>query len=85
MSTRQVVIDVPEKVMLAASSDEDDFARILRTSAAVKMYELGRLSSGRAGNAAQKTGRANTERAPTRDAPTIAITSLFGFRLLASG
>ena len=48
MSTRQVVIDVPEKVMLAAGSDEADFARLLRTSAAVKMYELGRLSSGRA-------------------------------------
>lgn len=48
MSTRQVVIEVPEKVLLAASSDEADFARILRTSAAVKMYEMGRLSSGRA-------------------------------------
>lgn len=48
MSTRQVVIEVPEKVLLTASSDEADFARILRTSAAVKMYEMGRLSSGRA-------------------------------------
>ena len=48
MSTRQVVIEVPEKVLLAAGSDEADFAHILRTSAAAKMFELGRLSSGRA-------------------------------------
>ncbi len=48
MSTRQVVIEVPEKVLLAAKTDEADFARELRTLAAVKLYELGRLSSGRA-------------------------------------
>lgn len=48
ISTRQVVIEVPERVLLAASIDEADFARELRASAAVKMYEMGRLSSGRA-------------------------------------
>ena len=48
MSTRQVVIEVPEKVLLAAKTDEADFARELRTLAAVKLYELGRLSPGRA-------------------------------------
>ncbi len=48
MSTRQLVIDVPEKVLLAEKMDETGFARELRILAAVKLYELGRLSSGRA-------------------------------------
>ena len=48
MATRQIVIDIPEKVLLAEKTDEVSFARELRTLAAVKMYELGRLSSGRA-------------------------------------
>lgn len=48
MPTRQVVIDVPEEVLLAEKTDERSFARELRMLAAVKLYELGRLSSGRA-------------------------------------
>jgi predicted HTH domain antitoxin len=48
MVTRQIVIDVPEKVLLAAKKDEVSFAREMRVLAAVKLYELGRLSSGRA-------------------------------------
>jgi len=48
MSTRQIVIDVPEKILLAEKTDETAFARELRMLAAVKLYELGRLSSGRA-------------------------------------
>jgi predicted HTH domain antitoxin len=48
MTTRQIVIDVPEKVLLAEKADESSFARELRVLAAVKLYELGRLSSGRA-------------------------------------
>jgi predicted HTH domain antitoxin len=48
MVTRQVVIDIPEKVLLAEKVDERAFARELRILAAVKLYELGRLSSGRA-------------------------------------
>jgi predicted HTH domain antitoxin len=48
MSTRQVVIDIPETVLLAEKTDEASFARELRTLAAVKLYELGRLTSGRA-------------------------------------
>lgn len=48
MATRQIVIDVPEKVLLAEKTDERSFARELRMLAAVKLYELGRLSSGRA-------------------------------------
>ena len=48
MLTRQIVINVPEKVLLAEKSDEKSFARELSLLAAVKLYELGRLSSGRA-------------------------------------
>lgn len=48
MNTRQLVIDVPEKILLAEKTDEVSFARELRMLAAVKLYELGRLSSGRA-------------------------------------
>ena len=48
MVTRQVVIDIPEKVLLAEKADENSFALELRILAAVKLFELGRLSSGRA-------------------------------------
>ena len=48
MATRQIVLDVPEKVLLAEKMNEAEFARELSTLAAVKLYELGRLSSGRA-------------------------------------
>jgi predicted HTH domain antitoxin len=48
MTTRQIVIDVPEKVLIAENTDEISFAREIRILAAVKLYELGRLSSGRA-------------------------------------
>ncbi|NCO37848.1 MAG: hypothetical protein COZ06_24960 [Armatimonadetes bacterium CG_4_10_14_3_um_filter_66_18] len=52
MATRQVTIDVPEQVFLAEKTDERSFARELRYLAAVKLYELGRLSSGRAADLA---------------------------------
>jgi predicted HTH domain antitoxin len=48
MVTRQIIIDIPEKVLLAEKVDETAFARELRILAAMKLYELGRLSSGRA-------------------------------------
>ena len=52
MSMRHIVIDVPEQVLLAEKTDEITFARELRMLAAVKLYELGRLSSGRAADLA---------------------------------
>jgi predicted HTH domain antitoxin len=48
MDTRKIVIDVPEKILLAEKVDEKAFARELRLLAAIKLFELGRLSSGRA-------------------------------------
>ncbi len=48
MTVQQVTIDVPEKVLLAEKMDTDAFGRELRVLAAIKMYELGRLTSGRA-------------------------------------
>ena len=48
MATRQITLDIPEKILLAEKTDEVSFARELRLLAAVKLYELSRLSSGRA-------------------------------------
>ena len=48
MTTRQITVEVPESVLLAEKTDEANFARELNMLAAVKLYELGRLSSGRA-------------------------------------
>jgi hypothetical protein len=48
MTARQIVIDVPEKILLAEKTDEIAFSRELLILAAAKLYELGRLSSGRA-------------------------------------
>ena len=48
MSTRQIMIEIPEKVLLAEKTEEGAFARELLMLAAVKLYEMGRLSSGRA-------------------------------------
>lgn len=52
MVMRQIVVDVPEQVLLAEKMDEIEFGRELRTLAALKLYELGRLSSGRAADLA---------------------------------
>ncbi len=58
MTTRQIVINVPESVLQAENTDADNFARELCILAAVKLYELGRLSSGRA---AKLTGMSRVE------------------------
>ena len=48
MAGQQVTIEIPEKVLLSEKVDADTFGKELRVLAAVKMYELGRLTSGRA-------------------------------------
>src|ERR1044071_6457431 len=58
MASRQAVIDIPEEILLAEKTDETSFAREVLTLAAVKLYELGRLSSGRA---AQLAGMSRVE------------------------
>ncbi|MGD8626398.1 MAG: UPF0175 family protein [Anaerolineae bacterium] len=48
MTTRRIVIDLPEKILLTEKVDEITFAREMRLLTAAKLYEMGRLSSGRA-------------------------------------
>lgn len=48
MATRQITLNIPEDVLVAEQTDEAAFAREIALLAAIKLYELGRLSSGRA-------------------------------------
>lgn len=44
----QVQLDIPDEVLLAEKADAETFSHEIRLLAAVKLFELGRLTSGRA-------------------------------------
>ena len=44
----EIVLDVPEGWLAAMGSSPEQFARYAKTASAMKLYELGRLSSGQA-------------------------------------
>jgi len=58
MASRKLVIEVPESLLVVENTDEIAFALELKLLAAIKLYELGRLSSGRA---AELAGMARVE------------------------
>lgn len=55
MATRQITLEIPEKVLLSEKTDEASFSKEIRILAAVKLFEMGRLSSGRASELAGMT------------------------------
>ena len=46
MALQQITVQIPEKVLLAEKTDAESFGREILVLAAVKLYEIGRLSSG---------------------------------------
>lgn len=44
----QVTLSVPDEILLALKATPDDLASTIQFAASVKLYELGRLSSGAA-------------------------------------
>lgn len=43
-----MTIEYPDEILVSLKETQEDFSRELKTAAAVKLYELGKLSSGKA-------------------------------------
>lgn len=43
-----LTIEYPDEILLSLKETQDDFSKELKRAAAVKLYELGKLSSGKA-------------------------------------
>ncbi len=43
-----LTIEYPDEILVSLQETKDDFSRELKKAAAVKLYELGKLSSGKA-------------------------------------
>ena len=80
MASRQAVIDIPEEILLAEKTDETSFAREVLALAAVKLYELGRLSSGRAAELRFRTGLSVPDTMPLSDRSTLVAPAAICFR-----
>ena len=58
MASRRITIEVPEKILLAENKDAESFGEEMRVLTAVKLYEMGRLTSG---SAAELAGMSRVE------------------------
>ncbi len=44
----KLIIEYPDEILVSLKESQDDFSKELKIAAAVKLYEIGKLSSGKA-------------------------------------